>query len=59
LRTENWRNLNTDPEVPDSIRGYKVFLEAVGVERYPLSLMRITEELFRRNNSSSGIDNID
>jgi hypothetical protein len=41
--------LATDPEVPGSIPGAtSFFLEVVGLERGPLSLVRITEELPER-----------
>jgi hypothetical protein len=35
---------------------YQIFCEAVGLERSPLRLVRITEELFR-GNSGSGLEN--
>jgi hypothetical protein len=38
-----------DPEVPGSIPGVtRFFCEVVGLERGPLSLVRITEELLER-----------
>jgi hypothetical protein len=39
-------------------RCYQIFWEVVGLERGPLSLMRITEELFQEN-SGSGLENWD
>jgi hypothetical protein len=36
---------------------YQIFWEVVGLERGPLSLVRITEELFGRNSSGSGLEN--
>jgi hypothetical protein len=35
------------------------FLEAAGMERYPLSLVRKTEELLERKSSGSGPENRD
>jgi hypothetical protein len=37
-----------DLEVPGSIPGYQIFGVAVGLERGPLSLVRINEELLER-----------
>jgi hypothetical protein len=37
-------------------RRYQIFWEVVGLERGPLSLMRIIEELFQGNNGS-GLEN--
>jgi hypothetical protein len=49
--------LATDPEVPGSIPGATRFSEkVVGLERGPLSLLRIIEELFQ-GNSGSGLEN--
>jgi hypothetical protein len=42
--------LATDLEVPGSI-----FSEVVGLERRPLNLVRITEELIERESSGSGL----
>jgi hypothetical protein len=49
--------LTTDPEVLGSIPGASRFSEAVGLERGPLSLVSITEELLGRNSSGSGQEN--
>jgi hypothetical protein len=38
-------------------RRYQIFWEVVGVERGPLSLMRIIEELFEWKSSGSGQEN--
>jgi hypothetical protein len=38
-------------------RRYQIFREVVGLERGPLSLVRITEELLERKSSSSGEEN--
>jgi hypothetical protein len=38
-------------------RRYQIFWEVVGLERSPLSLVRITEELLGRNSSGSGLEN--
>jgi hypothetical protein len=38
---------------------YQIFREVVGLERGPLSLVNITEELFGRKNSCSGLENRD
>jgi hypothetical protein len=40
-------------------RCYKIFWEAVGVERGPLSLVSTTEELLGRKSSGSGLENRD
>jgi hypothetical protein len=50
--------LATDPEVPGSLPGATRFSdwEVVGLERGPLSLVRIIEELFQ-GNSDSGLEN--
>jgi hypothetical protein len=41
--------LATDPEVPGPIPSVTIFsLEVLGLERGPLSLLRITEELLER-----------
>jgi hypothetical protein len=39
-------------------RHYKILLEVVGLERGPLNLVRITEELFQ-GNMGSGLENRD
>jgi hypothetical protein len=39
-------------------RGYQIFWEVVGLERGPLSLVKISEELFQGNNGS-GLENRD
>jgi hypothetical protein len=45
----------TDPEVPGSIPGhYKK--KVVGLERGPLSVVSITEELLGTNSSGSGLE---
>jgi hypothetical protein len=50
--------LATDPEVPGSIPGANsFFLEVVGLERDPLSLVRIIEELLEWKSSGSGLEN--
>jgi hypothetical protein len=38
-------------------RSYKILLEVVGLERCPLSLVRITVGLLGRNSSGSGLEN--
>jgi hypothetical protein len=38
-------------------RRYQIFWEAVGLERGPLSLVSIIEELLARNSSCSGLEN--
>jgi hypothetical protein len=38
-------------------RRYQIFWEVVSLEQGPLSLVRITEELLRRNSSCSGLEN--
>jgi hypothetical protein len=38
-------------------RRYQIFWEIVGLERSPLSLVSITEELLGRNSSGSGLEN--
>jgi hypothetical protein len=48
--------LATDPEVPGSIQ---IFWEVVGLERGPLNLVRIIEELLEWKSSSSGLENRD
>jgi hypothetical protein len=40
-------------------RRFQFFSEAAGLERGPLSLVRITEELLGRNSSGSGQENRD
>jgi hypothetical protein len=40
-------------------RRYQIFLDVVGLERGPLSLVNITEELPERNSSDSGLENRD
>jgi hypothetical protein len=40
-------------------RRYRIFLEVVGLERGPLSLMRIIEELLEWKISGSGLENRD
>jgi hypothetical protein len=40
-------------------RCYQIFREVVGMERGPLSLVSITEELFERNSSGCGLENRD
>jgi hypothetical protein len=47
--------LPTDPEVPGSIP-YQIFSEVVGLERGPLSLVRIIEELLELKSSGSGFE---
>jgi hypothetical protein len=48
------------PEVPGSIPGAtRFFLEVVGLERGPLSLVRIIEELLESKSSGSGLENRD
>jgi hypothetical protein len=49
--------LTTDLEDPGSIPGYKMFWEVVGLERGPLSLVRIIEELLVWKSSGSGQEN--
>jgi hypothetical protein len=47
-----------NPEVPGSIPGAsKIFRITVGLERGPLSLVRINEELLERKSSCSGLEN--
>jgi hypothetical protein len=49
-----------DLEVPDSISGATRFSEKLWcLERGPLSLVRITEELFERKVAASGLENRD
>jgi hypothetical protein len=36
---------------------YQIFWAVVGLERGPLSFVRIIEELFERKNSGSGVEN--
>jgi hypothetical protein len=38
-------------------RLYQIFLEVVGLERGPLSLMSTTEELLERKSSGTGLEN--
>jgi hypothetical protein len=38
-------------------RRYQIFLKVVGVERGPLSLVRIIEELLEWKSSGSGLEN--
>jgi hypothetical protein len=38
-------------------RRYQIFWEVVGLERGPLSLVSTIEELLRRENSGSGLEN--
>jgi hypothetical protein len=38
-------------------RHYQIFGEVVGLERGPLSLVRITEELLEWKSSGSGLEN--
>jgi hypothetical protein len=38
-------------------RRYQIFLEVVGLERGPLSLVKIIEELPETKNSGSGLEN--
>jgi hypothetical protein len=38
-------------------RRYQIFLEVVGLERGPLSLVSTTEELLGRNNNGSSLEN--
>jgi hypothetical protein len=38
-------------------RRYQIFLEVVGPERGPLSLVSTTEEVLGRNSSGSGLEN--
>jgi hypothetical protein len=38
---------------------YKIFCEVVGLEWHPLSLVRITEELFEWKSSGSNLENGD
>jgi hypothetical protein len=46
--------------VPDyRPRSYLIFGEVVGLERGPLRLVRITEELLGRKSSGSGLENRD
>jgi hypothetical protein len=40
-------------------RRYWIFGEAVGLERSPLSLVRITEKLLERRSSGPGLENRD
>jgi hypothetical protein len=40
-------------------RRYQIFLEVAGLERGPISLVRITEELLELKSSVSGIENGD
>jgi hypothetical protein len=40
-------------------RRYHILCVAVGLERYPLSLVRINEELFERESSGSGLETSD
>jgi hypothetical protein len=48
-----------DPEVPGFVsRRYHIFCEVMGVERGPVSLVRITEELLERK-SSFGLETRD
>jgi hypothetical protein len=51
--------LATDQEVPGSIHGATRFSEVVGLERGPLSLVGITEELLEWKNSGSRSRNRD
>jgi hypothetical protein len=38
-------------------RHYRILLEVEGLERGPLSLVRMIEELLGRNSSGSGLEN--
>jgi hypothetical protein len=50
----------TDPEIPGSIpQHYQILWEVVGLERGPLSLLRIIEELLEWKNSGSVLENRD
>jgi hypothetical protein len=49
--------LDANPEVPFDFQRYHTFWEVVCLERCPLSLVRINEELFERKNSGSGLEN--
>jgi hypothetical protein len=50
--------LAADPEVPGSIPGAtRFFCEVVGLERGPLSLVRIIEELLEWKSSGSDLEN--
>jgi hypothetical protein len=50
--------LATDSDVPGSIpTTARFFLEVVGLERGPLSLVSTTEELLGRNSSGFGLEN--
>jgi hypothetical protein len=40
-------------------RRYQIFWDVVGLERGPLSLVRITEELLERKSSGFGLENRD
>jgi hypothetical protein len=40
-------------------RRYQIFWEVVGLERGPLSLVRIIEELLEQKSSGSGLENWD
>jgi hypothetical protein len=46
--------LATNPEVPGSIPGATTFSEVVGLERGPLSLARISEELLEWKSIGAG-----
>jgi hypothetical protein len=50
--------LQIQRSVFDSLR-YQIFWEVVGLERGPLNLVSTTEELFRKKNSGSGLENLD
>jgi hypothetical protein len=50
--------LAADPEVSGSIpESYKIFCVAVSLQRGPLNLVKINEELLERKSSSSGLEN--
>jgi hypothetical protein len=51
--------LATYPEVPASIPGATRLSERSGLERGPLSLVRITEELLELKSSGSSLENSD
>jgi hypothetical protein len=36
-------------------RLYQIFLEVLGIEQYPLSIVKINEELLERKSSGSGL----
>jgi hypothetical protein len=53
VRVPGYRSIHKSGFEP---RPYQIFLEAVGLERDPLSLVSTTEELLERKSSGSGLE---